>query len=247
MTASQWKKGMPEKSIPQKRVDIWRGPLSLSEKQRMEFLETLSREEKEKAFRFHFEKDSTAFIAARGMLRHLLSHYLGEKPESLQFGYNSFGKPFLMSPSHGEPLHFNLSHAGNLGLFAFSSEQELGIDVELIREDFSIDSIVEHYFCPPEIKAIQNSDPSAAFSLFFKFWTRKEAINKAMGKGLSFPLEKCNVSHIQGFDFSPVSLPDAEEKDPVWYVRDLSPEGNYAAALSLQYPEIEISFWDFPL
>jgi 4'-phosphopantetheinyl transferase len=157
MTASQWKKGMPEKSIPQKRVDIWRGPLSLSEKQRMEFLEILS------------------------------------------------------------------------------------------REDFSIDSIVEHYFCPPEIKAIQNSDPSAAFSLFFKFWTRKEAINKAMGKGLSFPLEKCNVSHIQGFDFSPVSLPDAEEKDPVWYVRDLSPEGNYAAALSLQYPEIEISFWDFPL
>lgn len=247
MNVTQWKKEMPEKPISKNRVDICRGLLSLSENQRKAFLEILSPEEKEKAFRFHFEKDRTAYIAARGMLRQLLAQYLDEKPESIHFGYTSFGKPFLKHPLHNAKVHFNLSHAGNLGLFAFSSEAEIGIDIEFIREDFSIDSIVDHYFCSPEIQAIQNTDPSNAFSLFFKFWTRKEAILKAMGKGLSFPLEKCNVSHVKELEFSPVILSDSQEENPVWYVRDLLPGKNYAAALALKKTNVELSLWDFPL
>ncbi|WP_304516729.1 4'-phosphopantetheinyl transferase family protein [Cecembia rubra] len=247
MKTPNWKNELPIKPISKNQVDICRGPLSLSEKERDLFLEILSPEEKEKAFRFHFEKDRTAYIASRGMLRLFLSHYMEEKPESIQFEYNDFGKPFLKNGIYDKKLHFNLAHAGNLVLFAFTSDQEIGIDVEFIREDFSIDTIVNNYFCSQEIQEIQKLDPSAAFTLFFKFWARKEAILKAMGKGLSFPLEKCNVSLVRGLDFSRVILTDAQEVDKVWYVMDLLYEDKYTAALALKKPEVELSFWDFPM
>jgi 4'-phosphopantetheinyl transferase len=99
--------------------------------------------------------------------------------------YNEFGKPYLK----GNPIFFNVSHSGNIVVCAFSEEFEIGIDVESFNhidiDDFK--SQMTHF----EWDRIFNSDDK--IQAFFKYWTQKEAILKAHGKGLMIPLKSFEV------------------------------------------------------
>jgi hypothetical protein len=98
-------------------VHVWRVPLAPPPEQLAAFARTLRPDERERAARFLFERDRTAYTAARGALRTLTGAYLGRGPEELELGYRDKGKPYLASPP-GEPLRFNVSHSGALALIA---------------------------------------------------------------------------------------------------------------------------------
>jgi len=117
----------------------------------------------------------------------LLLHSLAGDREIL---YGEHGKPMLP----GGPS-FSLSHAGNLAVLAVS-ESPVGVDVEKPRPIRK--AVAQKYFQGAE-QAWLETDPQ---SRFFFLWTRKEAVLKCCGRGLSL--------HPAGFSVLPDAVPSVE-------------------------------------
>ncbi|MBL7923170.1 MAG: 4'-phosphopantetheinyl transferase superfamily protein [Bacteroidia bacterium] len=117
------------------------------------------------------------------LLRQYLSGFLGVAPLSLDFETNPFGKPSLKT----EKIRFSLSRSGNTMAFYFGPG-EAGIDIEIIRDAGRYEGIARQHFHPSEQALIKNSLD------FFTIWTRKEALLKAIGTGLTERLSAFDVS-----------------------------------------------------
>jgi 4'-phosphopantetheinyl transferase len=141
----------------------------------------LSADERERADRFHFQRDKNCFINSRAALRQILGSYLSKDPGTLEFTYNPHGKPHLP----GTPLQFNLSHSGELALIAITTASAIGVDVELIRDDLLIAALADAILSDQELTAFREMSPAQQQSEFFRIWVIKEAYTKAIGKGLS--------------------------------------------------------------
>src|SRR5215203_3023895 len=107
----QWPRSIPGKMMSSHEVHVWRVFLDSPEFEIESLLRILSAEELGRVSRFHFEKDKKRFIVARGILRNILSHYLGICPQNILFEYTTQGKPSLASRPGETTLRFNLSHS----------------------------------------------------------------------------------------------------------------------------------------
>jgi 4'-phosphopantetheinyl transferase len=101
-----------------------------------------------------------------------------------QLRYTAFNRPYLP-----QAPDFNISHSGNLVACIINTTGRVGIDVETISE-VSFDNF-ENQFTPGEWMAIHRS--SAPAVTFYQFWTAKESIIKADGRGLDIPLQQLDV------------------------------------------------------
>jgi 4'-phosphopantetheinyl transferase len=164
------------------------------------------------------------FLAARAGLRTLLGRHLDLDPRSLSFATNEFGKPLLAG--HAQ-VHFNLSHCEERAVLAIGNA-EIGIDLERERPIEHID-LAKRYFHPHEVAAITASrDEAEQRRAFFLVWTLKEAVVKALGTGLSTPLDSFEVA-IGG---SKPRLTVAPEGAPqAWWLHAATADG-YCCALA---------------
>jgi 4'-phosphopantetheinyl transferase len=190
----------------------------------------LSLRERERAARFHFEKHRRAFVFAHAFLRDVLSRYLDVKPEQIRFRENPFGKPFLAEPA-GHGLQFNMSHSGDVVVVALTLDRQIGIDVEFIRPLHDLETIAESNFTPEERALLSAGGTQARQRAFFTCWTRKEAYIKAIGTGLSMPLNVFNAAIPQGAPG--VRLPGAAQAAS-WWLSDLTAPEGYAAAIAVE-------------
>jgi 4'-phosphopantetheinyl transferase len=154
----------------------------------------LSDGERQRASRFVFDRDRHRFTVARAWLRRLLSARLGVPPESVELGYGAHGKPALARHCAASELRFNVSHADGVGVYAFAAGREIGIDVESVRVIRDAEDIAARFFSHRENEAYLALDPRDRPLGFFNCWTRKEAFIKALGDGLSYPLDRFDVS-----------------------------------------------------
>ena len=177
--------------IHEGEIHIWQADLLLDGQEA--YWNTLSADEKERANRFHFERDRRRYIVARGSLRKLLGGYLDCEPGSLQFAYGAQGKPFLASWLDVPNLHFNVTHSVDSALLAFA-HQEIGIDIEAVSEHVDVELIAPGVFSPSELAQWQALPASEKRSSFFSLWTRKEALVKALGRGIGYPLTEVSVN-----------------------------------------------------
>lgn len=202
---------------------------------------TLEEKELDRADRFHFEKDRRAFVISRGFLRNVVGRYLKTKPEGLRFSYGPYGKPALDGEHKSSSLRFNMSHSHGVALIAVAETRELGVDVEYIRTDFASIDIARRFFSPREVAALNALPPEQQVAAFFRCWARKEAYIKAIGRGLSQPLD--------GFDVTlapelPAALLRADEDDPSrWSLSDIDAGSEYAAALMVEGSISHIRLW----
>ncbi|HSK64424.1 MAG TPA: 4'-phosphopantetheinyl transferase superfamily protein [Pyrinomonadaceae bacterium] len=196
---------------------MWRTRLEQPPERVDAFLHTLDDEERARAGRFHFDKHRRHFVVGRGVLRLLLSRYLETRPEDVRFHYGSHGKPLLDGEHRANSLRFNASHSGDLALYAFVQDYEVGVDVEYIKQDFSTEEIAERFFSSHEIETITSLEKPDRPAAFFRLWTRKEAYIKAIGTGLSHPLNTFDVT-------API---------PGWSIFDLDVGSDYSAALAV--------------
>jgi 4'-phosphopantetheinyl transferase len=158
----------------------------------------LSDAERQRASRLVFDRDSCRFIVARAWLRRLLAARLGVRPESVELAYGEHGKPMLARRCATSDLRFNVSHAEDVAVYAFSEGREIGIDIEFVRMIADADHIAERFFSRYENETYLALDPSDRPLGFFNCWTRKEAFVKAFGDGLSHPLDRFDVSLAPG-------------------------------------------------
>lgn len=237
-----WQPTTPGRLIHPNEVHVWRAPLDLSKPPPENLLGTLSADELSRASRFRFEKDQRRFIGARGILRQILGAYLQKPPHSLQFHYSNNGKPVLAT---NDTLQFNLSHSDNMVLYAITHNRNIGIDLERIREDIEIEQIASRFFSEAEIVSMQQLTESKRNELFFQYWTRKEALIKATGVGLLFPIETFDVSGVNGSKLSPIPLPNDHGEKPQWYGQDLLPGPGYTAAIVVEGGDCGFSYWEY--
>ena len=190
----------------------------------------LAEDELSRAARFHFDKDRTHYIVARGWLRKLLAAYLSIGAGELRFSYAEKGKPALAESQRGS-LNFNLAHSHGMAIYAFSRRREVGIDIEFIREDLADEKIAERFFSPQEIDVLGKLPADLRKQAFFDCWTRKEAYIKARGEGLSMPLDEFDVSLRPGE--APALLRNHKEPAEItrWSMQSVTVPAGYVAAL----------------
>lgn len=168
------------------------------------------------------EKD----VAARSGLRMRLAMHAGLSPESLEFEVNDFGKPRLRQrPS----LHFNLSHSGEMACLAVCDQAPVGVDIEQITAA-DLD-VARSYFTEAEFSALAAAPADIQGEVFFRLWTLKEAVIKAIGAGLSAPLNAFEVSpHQPALAACPRDWGEPRE----WRLRLSSPSEGYLCALAVR-------------
>jgi 4'-phosphopantetheinyl transferase len=154
----------------------------------------LSPEESIRAHRLTSEQQRGHFVVAHGALRVVLSLYTDCGPRELSFQNLSSGKPML----HGTDLsanriRFNLSHSHGRALIAVSKDREVGVDLEKIRVDRDVAALATRFFAPQEQAAIMHAGSSAKHWTFCRIWMAKEAVMKARGSGLAFPLDRHRI------------------------------------------------------
>lgn len=153
----------------------------------------LAPDEQQRASRFVFEADARRYRAAHGLLRRVLGHYLDAPAASLRFEQGPAGKPHLAGAHAGSGLHFSLSHSGSHGLLGVACHA-IGVDIEQVRPIADLRAVAESNFAASELCTLFALPASLQFDGFFACWTRKEAVIKALGGGLSIPLAEFDVS-----------------------------------------------------
>ena len=225
--------------ITGEEVHIWRIDLSDLANVKPELFNLLSADERQRADKFHFEKDRSRFIIRRAILRMLLGEYLNAPPGELGFIYNNFDKPSL---AFNTEIYFNASSSNNVGIVAIMLNARIGIDVELIDAQFPKLEIAERYFSTDEVRAIHDLQPELQTAVFFDCWTKKEAFVKAVGDGMSHPLPNMVISSEKWASFL-VNATSVETEG--WNVTSFIPEKNYIASLAYEGKERSALFFDW--
>jgi 4'-phosphopantetheinyl transferase len=194
--------------------------------------ELLSHDERERAGRFHFERDQQQYCATRAVLRTLLGAYLQTPPQQLSFQYSDKGKPSIPPQYRGRGVAFNVSHSGELALLGFAQGSEIGVDIEKIRDDFDSAAIARRFFSAREQEQLSRLPVEQQHHAFFRCWTCKEAFIKALGEGLSHPLDQFDVSLDASGTVSLTTRPNAEEAER-WQLQSVDAGRGYAAAFAI--------------
>jgi len=215
--------------LPAHGVHVWTLDGGASEALAARFAPVLSPDEMERAARFRFDRLRHAFAVTRGVLRCLLARYAGLGPAELRFACGPKGKPAL-APAAG--IEFNATHSGGSALFAFATGCPVGIDLELLRPMAGAQDIAARFFCPEEAAEIGSLPPAERDRAFFRCWTRKEAYIKAIGDGLSAPLDGFRVTLRPNEPARLLHIAHDTDAAAAWTLDDLSPAAGYLAALA---------------
>lgn len=183
-------------------IDLWAVSLAPANATDGSYRRLLSPEEQARADRYLKSQDAERWTVARAMLRAVLASYLDGDPDNITFEYDSYNKPFLPPDQLSEPLHFNLSHSDELMLLAVSRDSAMGIDVEATRPLDDIARVARRFFEPTETAALLALPAAEQIAAFYRCWTRKEAVLKAVGTGLSTPLDSFTVAFLPGAEAS---------------------------------------------
>lgn len=240
-----WPIGASTESITGNQVHVWRISLDVGPSGCKSLINLLSADELNRVNRLRFTKDQNRFIIARAALRQILSYYLCLDSREIRFAYTPEGKPMLMDDSGQQKLRFNLSHSGSMAICAVSWGREVGIDIEQVKPDIAFEAIIDQFYSSDEIGAIHKTPIEERKHMFFQYWVRKEAFLKAIGKGLSFPLNNVDVSRQPGTEWAPVKVLDSISKRSSWYGRDLITKNGYNAAIVLQHEPGVLQYFDF--
>jgi 4'-phosphopantetheinyl transferase len=233
---------------PQLRADeahVWRASLDQTPADVERFSQHLSEDEMARAARFRFPQHRDHFIVARGLLRLIIGRYLQVAPTSLVFSYSPYGKPELAGDFENGDLCFNLSHSHELVLYALTRRRAVGVDVERLRPDVVGEGIAERFFSTTEVKALRALPELSQVEAFFNCWTRKEAYIKAIGEGLSHPLDQFDVSLAPGEPAALLGTRGAPQEIERWSLFDLAPGAGYAAALVVEGRDLEVKYWHY--
>lgn len=153
----------------------------------------------------------------RQLLRYALQQEYGADLETLVIKEGEYGKPYF---EQRREIHFNISHSGEYVALVLS-DNEVGIDIQQVRPVRG--GLVEKLCDENERKYVYASDN--AEKAFITLWALKESYIKAIGKGMSFPMDKINfrLENFSGELHGRIS-----NREGMYYVKDL---GDYMLAV----------------
>ncbi|EIC30038.1 MULTISPECIES: 4'-phosphopantetheinyl transferase family protein [Methylomicrobium] len=212
-------------------VDVWYETLQAGEAEYRQYGRWLSEQERQTAQRFVRELHRRRYVVCHGKVRLLLSRYLENSPEVIRFGRQALGKPYLLD-NNGEPqtLRFNLSHSGERMVLAVG-RRELGVDVEVWDPRHDPESLAGEILAPEELAHWQRLPPDRRREAFYRFWTRKESLVKAVGAGIGMGVAGVITTTVGAAGF--LALPEPCGLASDWHLLDLEPDSEMSGALTI--------------
>jgi len=248
MDELQWQHVNDSVRLAANQVHVWVASLNRSETERNNLYQHLAADEQDRAGRFHFDRDRFHYIVGRGILRLLIGRYLDINPAQIEFEYGEFGKPTI-TETYQMPagrFEFNLSHSHGMALYAFAIDREVGVDIESIRPLSDAHSIAGRFFSAREYERFTAVPSTLQPQAFFNCWTRKEAYIKAIGDGLTCPLDAFDVTLTPGRPAQLLRIRGSAAKAAKWKLQSLQPKTGYVGAVIASGKEWQLKQWRWP-
>lgn len=194
----------------------------------------LDASERARLLRLQAHDDRARFVRRRVARREILAAYAGVAPSELAFTTNRWGRPVLAAPQRAVGLRFNESHSGDIAVIALAAAGRIGVDVERLRPMVDGEAIAGRFFAPAEATSLAALPAAERTEGFFNAWTRKEAVVKALGAGLSIPLDAFEVTLRPGEPavINRWEVPDSDSCGGRWHLHAFDPAPGYIGALA---------------
>ncbi|MFE9929346.1 4'-phosphopantetheinyl transferase family protein [Streptomyces sp. NPDC005533] len=182
----------------------------------------LDADERTRAARMIKPADRHRYLAAHLGLRIILAAYLNLPPERVRLTREdcpTCGGPHGRPATPDGPLHYNLSHSGDLAYLALAT-RPVGIDIERTPTPQAVTDVL-HTLHPEETTELASLPEAQRPQALARVWTRKEAALKATGHGLA-----------QGLTHPYVSSHPTPASIPGYTLTDLPAPHGYTAALA---------------
>jgi 4'-phosphopantetheinyl transferase len=202
-------------------------------------IELLDQEELRRLNSFRFAQDRGRYAVAHANLRRILAGYRDCPPADICFRANRFGKPELADESSS--LHFSLSHSQCIAVLAVAHGLPVGVDVEEVKPIEP--EVADGHFSAAELSQLSGLHGDAWLSGFYRCWTRKEAILKAEGVGLSRALDSFDVASLP--DEPAEVLGTRQPFSYPWKLYDVSPASGATGALATAHSNARLVCFSF--
>lgn len=207
----------------------WSSPLPNEQR----FLRLLDETEHGRHLAYRQDLDKRRFLTGRVLAKTLAAERLGRAVEDIKFDSSceDCGKPHGRPRVPGADLMLSISHSGDLIGVAATSGTPVGLDVETEKRRAD-SSLIEYALSPAEQRELEGLSDDERAKAFFTYWTRKEAVMKATGKGLKIPLQSLTFSAYN----TPARLVVSSDRalDPArTRLKDLKATEGYRAAVAL--------------
>jgi 4'-phosphopantetheinyl transferase len=182
--------GAPTLDLTDNEIRLWCLPLTQVSWNNLEQSaeQVWSPNERQRAAHFAFERDRRQFLAGRYLLRSALSTCAAVSPAAWRFRPDRYGKPQLDAPATAPDLRFSVAHTPTMAAVAVALALRVGVDLECASRTGPWQDIASRYFAPEECRDLAALPEAEQRVAFFRLWTLKEAFLKALGTGLSTPL-----------------------------------------------------------
>ena len=226
--------------LTEARVHLWTWNLDVNRDVLAQLEVVLALSEWRRVRRCSSHQIARRFIARRGILRKILGLYLDLPPHEVQIIYNAHGKP-LLAPDLSPPLQFNLSDSDELAALAIGIGHPLGIDIERLRPLPDGDALAVDVLSVQQVEQCNRADAATRANIFFRLWTRREAITKAEGFGLQLTSDQLSLDDVakpRPSASGPVSVPQWRDI----HIHDVTLPAGYIGALATRQEETEIIY-----
>jgi len=254
-SSARWPSVDPQtaaRSLAPGEVHVWWMALDLPADLLVRLEPWLDYGERARASRFHFDPHRRRFVAAHGQMRALLGAYSGLAPPAVQFAAGANGKPALV-PLPGvdarrpQPIEFNLSHSRHEGLLAVARGAVVGADIEVQHAPSDLDELARRHFTAGELHDLQRLPPEQRLDGFFAGWTRKEAYVKALGAGLTVPLDGFDVALHPDEPAALRSIGDSAAAAAEWTLWAERPTATSWAAVAVRHRQARVRTFVLPI
>jgi 4'-phosphopantetheinyl transferase len=226
-------------SLRSGEVHVWKVNLATTLAALGDLASILSIAERERGYRFTFEKDQARFLSCRATLRILLSRYIGLPADKIVFRYEPQGKPALAGVAGWQ---FNISHSRDFAAIVISRYDSVGIDIELIDPDFPREEVAPDILGSDEVRDLAALPPSSQPEYFFQLWTLKEALLKSTGGGLSLDPRDIRIRLDESLNPELISAPPDFTNATL---HRFTPQPGYAGALAVLARVSDLSFFTY--
>lgn len=185
-------------------------------------LDLLPGEERDKSESFVKSEDRNRYILGKIYARKLLANYLKTEPHTLGFRFSDQKKPIL---ENYPMMNFNISHSGDYIIIGFANRWSVGVDIELMNTHVDLYNMIINCMSSTEVSVILNSEMPR--QMFYKYWTRKEALLKGIGIGLTDRLKDINCS--DGLNLVPIEFSGFASSWKVW---SFEMENSYSVSIA---------------